>query len=217
MTALMIVLGIALFIFVLLLCPITVYAGFENEFSARFTYLFLRYKIPSQPQKAEEKEETGKEKKEEKSDAYSKIRDIIKQKGLSGFLNIISEFASVATGAAKRLFSHAVIRSISVDLAVADEDAAQAAICYGYACSVVYPAMGLLVTHVKCKDYQIHIAPDFNEKESRILFTCKIKIRPLFILTSMLPALLKSLKVLKKVKINPTKITKTTDKAVHQK
>nr|WP_319488049.1 DUF2953 domain-containing protein [uncultured Caproiciproducens sp.] len=217
MIALMIILGIILFIFALLLCPISVYARFENEFSAKVSYLFISYKIPSQPQAAEKMEKTGEEKSEEKNDAYSKIKDIIRQKGLSGFLNIISEFASIATGAAKKIFSHIVIHNISVDISVADEDAAQAAICYGYTCSVVYTAMGLFVNNVKCKDYHIHIVPDFNEKESRILFTCKVKIKLLFILSSMLPALLKFLKVLMKAKINPTKITKTTDKAVHQK
>ncbi|MDF1495054.1 DUF2953 domain-containing protein [Caproiciproducens sp. CPB-2] len=130
-------------------------------------------------------------------------------------MDIISEFASIATGAAKNLFSHVVIQRIFVDIAVADEDAAQAAISYGCTCSVVYPAMAVLVTRVKCRDYHIHIAPDFNEKESRIFFTCEIKTKLLFILSSMLPALLKSLMLLKKIKINPTKIKKTTDKAVH--
>jgi Protein of unknown function (DUF2953). len=215
MTALLIVLGIVLFLFVLLLFPVSVSACFEQEFSAKIKYLFFSYQIPSESQESGEPEKTGKEETGEKSDAYSKFRDIIKRKGLSGFLDIISEFASIATGAAKKLFSHVVIQRIFVDIAVADEDAAQAAISYGCTCSVVYPAMAVLVTRVKCKDYHIHIAPDFNEKECRIFFTCEIKTKLLFILSSMLPALLKSLMLLKKIKINPTKINKTTDKAVH--
>ncbi|MBW7573989.1 DUF2953 domain-containing protein [Caproiciproducens faecalis] len=215
MTALMIFMGIALFLFVLLLFPVSVSARFEEELSIKIKYLFFSYKIPADTPKAEDTGKSGKKKTGDKSDAYSKFRDIIKRKGLSGFLDIISEFASIATGAAKKLFSHAVIHAISVDISVSDEDAAQTAIYYGCTCSVVYPAMGLLVNQVKCKDYHIRIAPDFNEKESRITFTCKVKIKLLFILSSMLPALLESLKMLKKIKINPVKIKNSTDKAVH--
>ena len=215
MTALIIILCIILFFFILLLFPVTVYAGFEDELTAKITYLFIHYKILPQPEKPEQKEEEDKkeEEKDEKqkeNGTISKIKGIIKQKGLSGFLDIIREFVSIGTGSAKKLFSHIVIDNISVDIAVADEDAAQAAIFYGYTCSVAYPAMALLVNNMKCKKYHIHINADFNENESIVQFKIKAQIQLLFIFSSALPALFKSLKVLKAVKINPTN-KKTTE------
>ena len=208
MTALIIILSILFFFFLLLLCPVTVHASFEDEFTAKVTYLFFRYKILPQPEKAEaDKEENEdneqKEEKQQKNDIKSKIKGIIEQKGLSGFLNIVKEFAAIGTGAAKKLFSHIVINDISVNIVVADEDAAQAAIYYGYTCSVVYPAMSLLVNYMKCKQYHINIAPHFNEKESRVQFKVKAHIQLLFIFSAAIPALLKTIKVVKTAKITP--------------
>ncbi|XOQ48979.1 MAG: DUF2953 domain-containing protein [Eubacteriales bacterium] len=217
MNALKIFLIIILFFGVLLICPVTVKMRFENEFTATIRYLFFRYKIPSEreaPKKEEEK--VGKEKAEEKKDTKSKIQEIIKQKGLSGFLSIISEFASVATGAAKKLFSHLTIQNISVEITVADEDAAQAAIHYGYTCSVVYTAMGILVANKNCRRYHINVVPDFNRKESSVLFQCKARIMLFSILTSLLPALMQSTKLYKAAKANPKISKNSTKKAVHE-
>lgn len=215
MTALIIILCIILFFFILLLFPVTVYADFEDELTAKVTYLFIHYKILPQPEKParkeeEKKKEGQKEEKQQENDTILKIKGIIKQKGLSGFLNIIKEFVSIGTGSAKKLFSHIVINNISVDIAVADEDAAQAAIFYGYTCSVVYPAMALLVNNVNCKKYHIHINADFNENESKVQFKIKAHIQLLFIFSSALPAFFKSLKVFKEAKISPAN-KKTTE------
>jgi len=215
MTALIIILCIILFFFILLLFPVTVCAGFEDELTAKVTYLFIHYKILPQPEKPEQKEEEDKkeEEKDEKqkeNGTISKIKGIIKQKGLSGFLDIIREFVSIGTGSAKKLFSHIVIDNISVDIAVADEDAAQAAVFYGYTCSVVYPAMALLVNNMKCKKYHIHINADFNENESKVQFRIKSQIQLLFIFSSALPAFFKSLKVFKEARISPAN-KKTTE------
>jgi hypothetical protein len=192
-----------------------VYAGFEDELTAKVTYLFIHYKILPQPEKSKQKEEEDKkeeekEEKQQENDTISKIKGIIKQKGLSGFLDIIKEFVSIGTGSAKKLFSHIIINNISVDIAVADEDAAQAAIFYGYTCSVVYPAMALLVNNMKCKKYHIHINADFNENESKVQFKIKAQIQLLFIFSSALPAFFKSLKVFKEARISPAN-KKTTE------
>lgn len=216
MNTLQIILLIVLFFGILLVCPVTVKMRFENEFTATIRYLFFRYKIRPEPEVPKREEKVGKEKIEEKEDTKSKIKEIIRQKGLSGFLNIINKFASVATGAAKKLFSRLTIQNISVDIAVADEDAAQTAIYYGYTCSVVYTAMGILVANKNCKRYHMNVVPDFNKKESKVLFQCKIRIKLFSILTSLLPALIQSLKIYKAMKTNPTTPNNSTNKAVHE-
>ena len=201
MTALMVVLGIMLFFFILLLCPVHVSMHFEDELSAKVRYLFISYKIFPRPKKAEaEKEEKVQEKKETDNDAKSRIRGIIKQKGLSGFLNIIKEFASIATGTAKKLFSHMVIDYISTDISVADEDAAQTAILFGGVCAVVYTPIGVLVNNVKCKQYHINIVPNFQAKACKIRFDFKAHILLLFLVSFSLSVLLQSLKVIKTIK-----------------
>lgn len=202
MTALWIVLGIILFLVILLLCPVHVYASFENEFSAKVRFLFIRYKVFPLPQKAEEKAEEVEEKIEKKAGnaAKSRIRGIIEQKGLSGFLDIIKEFASIATGTAKKLLSHMVIDIISTDISVADEDAAQTAILFGGVCAAVYTPMGILVNNLKCKEYHINIVPNFQAKDCKIRFNFRAHILLLFLVSSSLAALLQSLRVFKTIR-----------------
>jgi Protein of unknown function (DUF2953). len=218
-TALIIIASVLLFFLILLLCPVTVYAHYENEAEVKIRYLFFRYTVVPQP--AEEKEEKQEpEKKEENiektDETESVIRDIIKQRGLSGFLHIVKRLASIATGTAKKMLSHMVIDRISTDIAVADGDAAQTAILYGNVCSVVYTSFGVLVNNMKCKDYHINIVPDFQSEESRIRFDGKVHILLLFLVSYGLSALIKFLKVLKETGIlSKFKRTKMKNKAVH--
>ncbi len=203
MTALWIVLGILLFLFILLLCPVHLYATFENEFSAKVRYLFITYKVYPQPEETKpEQAQEVKEKKEKQAenDAKSRIRGIIEQKGLSGFLEILKEFASIATGAAKKLFVHFIIDYISTDVSVADEDAAQTAILFGGICAAVYTPMGMLVNNLKCKEYHINIVPNFQAKECKIRFHFRAHISLLFLISSSLAAFLQSIKVFKSIR-----------------
>ena len=203
MTALIIILCVVLFFVILLLCPVTVSARFENDLTAQVRYLFIRYQILPQPEKTKvpQPEEKKEEKKEKSNGTKSKIKDIIEQKGLCGFLNIIKDFAAIATGTAKKIVSHIVIQNISTNIAVADGDAAQTAILYGNVCTVVYTSIGILVNNVKCRKYHINIVPDFQSKESRIDFEVKAHIQLLFLVSSGLTALIRFLKVLSAAKI----------------
>lgn len=213
MAALIVIICIIIFLFLLLLFPVTVCASFEDALTAKVGYLFFVYKIfphPEGPEKKEKNDIEQKKEKQKKNDIKSKIKGIIEQKGLMGFLNIIKEFVAIGTGTAKTIFSHIVINNISVNITVADEDAAQTAIYYGYTSSVVYPAMALLVNNMKCKKYDMNIAPDFNVKKSRVQFEIKAYIQLLFILSTAIPAFIKSIKVIKTAK-TPPKNKNTTE------
>ncbi len=200
MIAVIVVLGVLLFFLILLLCPIYIDANFENELSAKVRYLFFTYKILPRPQKAEPEIVEKIEEKKTGNDVKSRIGDIIEQKGLSGFLNIVGEFASIATGTAKKFFSHLVIDKLSTDISVADEDAAQTAILFGGVCAAVYTPMGMLVNNLKCKQYQINIVPNFQAKTCKIRFNFRSHILLIFLVSSSLTALLQSLTVIKKIK-----------------
>lgn len=200
MTALMIILGILLFFVILLVCPVTILASFETELSAKVRYLFITYTIAPQKEKKEKKAKKEEPKTEEKTDTKAKIKGIIEQKGLSGFLNMIKEMAAIATGAAKKLFVHLIISSISADIDVATEDAAQTALNYGYACAVVYPAMAVLVGNSNCKKYDIKVTPNFDKKECEIHFSVKAGVKLFFIISAGLSAFFNFLKVMKNAK-----------------
>lgn len=202
-TALIIIASILLLLLILLFCPVTIYAHYENKLRLKIRYLFFHYTIG---EKEEKQEPQKKEENIAKADeTESGIRDIIKQRGLSGFLNILKRLASIVTGTAKKLLSHVVIDRISTDIAVADGDAARTAILYGNVCSVVYTAFGVLVNNIKCKDYHINIVPDFQSQESRIRFDGKAHLSLLFFVSYGLTALVHFIQALQETGLTKQK------------
>ena len=125
---------------------------------------------------------------------------MIEQKGLPGFISFVKELADIAAGFAKKLFVHLVFSNISADIVVASENAAQTALNYGYVCAAVTPAMSALIGNCKCKKYHISLVPDFDEKECRIAFFAKARIKLLFLVSFGLSALIQVLKVMKSEK-----------------
>ena len=51
MTALWIILGIFAFLFLLLLCPITLTAGYETQLEAKLRFLFFSYRLAPKKEK----------------------------------------------------------------------------------------------------------------------------------------------------------------------
>ena len=206
MTEYFVLAGILLLLAVLLCSPVSVRASFDLEtgLAAKVKYLFFSYRLAPQKPAKEEKEAEVREKKKEEhpEDKKSRIKDIIEQKGLSGFLNFIKSLADIAAGAAKKLFSHLVIRDISTELVIADEDAATAAILYGSACSVLYPAMSVLVANTKCKKYRVSVMPDFQSGELRLRFSAKAGIKVCFLLWAGIAALFRFVLLLIREKKN---------------
>lgn len=198
MTVLLIILGILLFLFLLLLFPVHVSVTFETELGLKVRYLFFRYTVfPQPPEKLAKK--AAKEIKEnaEENETKSKIREIIKQKGLSGFVGLLKEFASVAAGTAKKLFSRVTMDLLFVDVVVSDEDAAQTALLYGGVCAAVCGSAAALLSVMKYKRYHINVVPDFQAKQSAVKFELRAHVIPVFLVVPLLSALFRSLKIMK--------------------
>lgn len=194
MTALWIILGIFSVLLLLLFCPISVTAEYQNELSLKIRYLFFTYRAPSsKPEK--EKQAATKEEKQPEEHKKTKLQEILEQKGLSGFLHMLKEMAGIAASTARKVASHLVFTRFRLEIIVADEDAAQAAVQYGYVCGGVSAAMSVFLHNCKCKRYHIHITPDFDRKESSVVFSTKVKIKPLFLGISGLHALVRLVRI----------------------
>lgn len=184
--------GILLFLALLLFCPVVFQCGFETKLSATVRYLFFKIQLPPEKKAAKQRKEPAVPKETAEQKKKSKIRDIIKQTGLSGFLQILGETAKIAAGSAKRLFSHLVVSDFSIDITVSSEDAAQTAIRYGMVCGAVTTAVNTLFSVVKCKKQTVRISPDFQSGSSEVRFQMKARISLLFLLASLVYMLVKS-------------------------
>lgn len=175
--------GILLFILLVLLIPVGIKLKYQNELQL-FLYIgFVKLRlIPEKPKK-----EKAKKKTENKTDKPEKNKNIIKEKGLPWLVSLLKKLAELAGGVLKDFFKHIIIRKLMLSITVASDDAAKTAVNYGYYCSAVYPAVGLIAGAVKCKKYGVDIKPNFDENaKSNYFVELEAKIRILWILSVLL-------------------------------
>lgn len=192
-----ILLGILLFILLILLIPVGIKLKYQNE-PQLFLYIgFVKLRlIPEKPKKP--KKEKAKKKTENKANKPETNKSIIKEKGLPWFVSLLKKLAELAGGVLKDFFKHIIIRKLMLSITVASGDAAKTAVNYGYYCSAVYPAVGIIVGAVKCKKYGVDIKPNFDEKaKSNYFVELEAKIRVLWILSALLSHAKEIIEILK--------------------
>lgn len=185
MTALFIILIVLLVLAFLLFLPVSLKASYQTELFAELRYLFFRYQIAPQKEEKPRKKKKNIPKKEEPEEEKNSIWDTIKEKGLSGFIDIIEELARATGGALKAIFHHATLSDLTVQIAVCGEDAAGCAVNYGYVCTAVYPAVGIITSAIRrYKKLDIDIRPDYDGKETRLVCRFCLRAPLLFVLCS---------------------------------
>ena len=205
MTGLIITLSILLFFTVLLTSPLVMTAEYGEDWKIKLRYLFLVFQLYPEKEnthnKPVKKEKAAKsQKKEEKEDKKPNFKEILKQKGLSGILELLKQTAVLVTGRLQKLFSHVIIRELSLDVLICGDDAADTAVTYGKACAVIYPAVSILAGNTRCKRYGVSVAPDFDGSGTKIKANLKAAVRPVFLIASALSLLVKGIPILKEVK-----------------
>lgn len=172
MLALYIILGILLFLFLITLFNIYVYADYDNELFLNLKIAFIKIKlIPSKPKKKKpEKKKKKKKLDSEKSDKEKKkkeksfsIKDYVKQKGVSGIINIVKRISALAVDTLKDLFSKITVNELTVNIKIAAETAEETAVNYGRVCAVFFPALKLITDIVTVKRYNVNVNPDFTD------------------------------------------------------
>ncbi len=202
---LLILLSVILLIFFALLIPARICTEYKKEPKVTVKYLF--FTIPLVPQKKKKKNEPkknqekkkpeDKKKKKEDSEAVKYIKSLYNDKGIDGVLSMITELAKLASGSLKGLFKHILFKKFDLNITVAADDAATAAIRYGQVCAAAYPAVSLILNTVKYKDYNVNITVDFDLKEPVIDFKTQANIIPIFAVTEAAKLLLVFFKIKK--------------------
>ncbi|QAT49409.1 DUF2953 domain-containing protein [Caproiciproducens sp. NJN-50] len=185
---------LVLLLALLLFCSVSIEAAFAEEFSARAGFLFFHYRIWPRPEKKQapaRKEEPAAKKKP------SKIKELLRKRGVSGFLELLRAFSRAAYGSAKKLLSHTVIRLLHLNLTVGGEDAAQTAVDYGKACGLVSTALTALLSAAKYRERHVNVrvTPDFQNGSGSVQFHVLLKIKLFFLLSAVLSALIDMIKI----------------------
>lgn len=156
-----ILLGIISAVALLMLVPVRLKLLYNEDLRCVLYIGFIKYNVF--PKKRKIKKAKAKKETEKSSEQKEKNPKSIKKRGLDWLLNVIKQVANLASNALKDFFRHIIVKRFMISIKVVGDDAADTAVKYGYCCSVVYPAIGLTVGNVKCREYGIDISPNFEE------------------------------------------------------
>lgn len=205
MVPLFIILGILLLLGILLCLPVKIKAVYTTELTVVVKYLFYKRQIiPGQEDKKKKKPAkqpaAKKEAPEDKTKRSLSVKSIIKRKGLKGFIDIVVEIAKFAANELKGLFQHMIISELSICVTVAGENAAEAAMNYGYCSTVLYPAVAVILENTNCKKHTLDLQPDFSENGTTVIDAgAKAKIKLFWVLKTALSVVFKGAAIFTKI------------------
>lgn len=196
MTALYVILAIIAFFVILFSVKFTLYLTYDSEFKVDVRWLFIKKTILPKSEEEKKKEKTKKEKPEkekkteeekppEQTDNTPKKDNMLvsfyKNQGFSGVMQLLNDTVSAIKGMFGSIFKHLVFKELKLYLRVGADDAAETAMLYGKTCSYVFPAMGLITSTCKVKDYGCGVEPNFIKPEKSAYFKAIVSMRPIFI------------------------------------
>ncbi len=174
-----ILLGIPLLIFLLLLFPVSFDACYNSEgVYLTIKYLFIKKEILKPTQGEESVEEIVEE---EALEQENKIISLVKNKGLMNLLSIFKELIKLAFGTLKKIVRKIKIKYMGIDINVSSDNAADTAIRYGQACTVVYPFVSAVTSLTKCRKYDAKLGLDYKRESDIIDVRVKGSIVPIFV------------------------------------
>lgn len=200
MIALWIILAVIALIVILFSIKFTVSLTYNEQFNVDVKWLFIKKQIlPGSDEEKEEKPEKEKKKKEKpkedkpeedkKPEGQKKDNILVsfyKNQGFSGVMQLLRDTVSAINGMFGSIFRHFVFHELKLYLTVGAGDSAETAILYGKTCSYVFPAMGLITSTCKVKDYCCHIQPNFMQVDKTAVFRVVMSFRPIFITNAVI-------------------------------
>jgi len=172
LTALYIILGVIAFIALvvgLLNIPLIIkgsYSDSDNKVRLSIHYLWFRYVLmpDEESNKYLKEEKLLKKGKKLKYDEDATLEGIYKSKGIAGFIDVVKVSIKNTWNLLKSFIEIATIKDLQVKMNIVGEDAADTAIIYGYANSVIYPIVGAVLSNANdVKKYNVNLNADFSE------------------------------------------------------
>ncbi len=191
-----IILSILALLFILLLIPLRIDFKYGDEIILILKYAFFKKQLLQEEEKVEDLEKPEEEKKEEKP-RVNKIKRLLDEKGLSGFLSLIKEITGLVTKQIVKIIKHIKIRELDIYAVAGGENAADTAILYGEACAIIYPLVNLISSVCKGKKCRASVDIDYNLPESKAIAVFSVSLRPIFVVSHGLKLIIKAIPYIK--------------------
>lgn len=199
MTALFIIVVILLFLFLLLMIPVSFHFKFDGKPELILQYMFIKIRLvppKEKPQRQEEFKQEEKQSQEKSPKKDNRFKKLYQKRGLDGLFEIVGEVVSIIKDTSSMVLRHIVIKKLKIDLLIVGDDAADSAMKYGYACSLIYPMVSFIDSTIKLQKREIDIEAGFNKEETKVLAETKVNIRPWFALGAILLGGFRSIKLI---------------------
>lgn len=193
MTALVIILSILAVIVLLLLFSLNLYIDYNaDNIKVWVKYLFIKIPVyPPKDKKEKKKKPDKKEKKKSKKPQKEKKENFfistVKSQGLSAVIEILEKILQILKDFSSSTLKHFKIKKLNLNVTMTGEDAADAALNFGYACSVLYPALGALSGLIRFLNIpNVNITVDYDKKETSASLMLQFKMRLIFLIAIIL-------------------------------
>lgn len=131
----------------------------------------------------DEDEESKKDK--PKQSIFSTLRE---ERSFWGAVKFFVDIGKAFGGTVAKGYRGVAIDKFTLRLDVSGEDAADTAIKYGEACSVIFPALSFLLVNARRYNHDIEINPNFSNDGNRLYFDGEFVIYPILIIAHLVGA-----------------------------
>lgn len=119
--------------------------------------------------------------------AYINVKSFVKAFDYDSIVALLSYIGSQSKTTFGKVGKRVVFKRFEVALSVHGKDAADTAIKYGMLGTVAFPAMSKFVKTANVKNYDLDITPDFLAKEDKGEFHLTVAVRPLRLVSPLVP------------------------------
>lgn len=187
MIALYVIGGILLFLFLLLIIPVSVEAGYTDSFILRLRYGGIKVfdtgkqKKPKKPRKPKKPKPEGKgEKKPVKPKKDGFVKKIFRDHGKIGGIKFIFSVLKAGLSKAVWVIKKIKFKKLLLDITVSSEDAAATAVSYGGVCAAVYPVIALIKENTCVAVSEVNIRTDFDKLSPEIKAITAVRTRLIY-------------------------------------
>ncbi len=131
------------------------------------------------------------------------LRRLYRREGLPGLFALLEDACAWAAAAGERLLRCLRLRELWIDVGTGGADAAEAALHYGQACAVLYPAVAFLVGRLPCRRYGVSVRPEFYRAGHVLACSWKVSARLGPLLACAIFALAKGLPLVRRLTGEP--------------
>ena len=139
------------------------------------------------PPEEEEKKEEEEEKEPEEPKGESFLQRFKREQGFSGIMqflgDILHALGSMFGDIIRRTF---VVQKLFLRLRIGTSDAASTALTYGKVCAAVYPALGILCSQFRVREYDADIAADYLAGTISGQLVFAVSMRPIKLIAALM-------------------------------